>query len=177
MVLAKQVKLTNEIIEKNLSNLEADERKIRKISMEYYSIINRLREEYDKRKLPWLKEIIKKFETNLTYKKGEAFFKTSEPNKVDDSAENSERDTEFPRGSTICEQGTFGNEMYVLRSGAIDVIVNESKVASIGDSGTIIGEMALLLGEKRSATLKAKNNVIISVIKKEDLKESVQSKI
>ncbi len=171
MVLAKQVLLTNRIINTNLESLAGDERKTREVSIKYFTIIDRLKEEYEKRKLPWLKSLVKEFETNLTYKRGEAYFRSSEPTKISTSVQISDKDTEYPRGSIICEQDSYGEEMYILKSGSIHVILNGNKVATIDEQGTVIGEMALLLGEKRSATLKAGNNVVITRIKKKDLRE------
>ncbi len=177
MVLARQVLLTNQIINKNMEHLIADEKKTRDYSIEYYKIINRLEEEYNKRKLPWIKDILKKSETSLTYKKGEAFYKSSEPTKIQSVTSLTENDVEYSRDSIICEQGSFGEEMYILKTGSLDVIVNGNKVATIEEPGTFIGEMALLLGEKRTATLKAKNNVIITTIKKQNLREIAEKQI
>jgi CRP-like cAMP-binding protein len=61
--------------------------------------------------------------------------------------------------------------MYILQAGSIDVEICGNRVATIDKQGTVIGEMALLLNEKRTATLKAKNNTVITVIKKKELKE------
>ncbi|MCM8761499.1 MAG: cyclic nucleotide-binding domain-containing protein, partial [Candidatus Omnitrophica bacterium] len=46
-----------------------------------------------------------------------------------------------------------------------------NRVTTISEPGTIIGEMALLLGDKRAATLRAMNNVVVTPIKKSDLKD------
>jgi len=50
-------------------------------------------------------------------------------------------------------------------------MVNENKIAVIEEEGTVVGEMAMLLGGKRTATLIAKNDVILSKLTKEDLKK------
>lgn len=174
MVLAKQVLLTNRIINKNMSLASEDETKTREIAAEHYNIIERLRSEFEKRRLPWLKELVSKHEITLTYKKGEAFCKMAEPAKLSISNELSDKMVEYPRGSIICEENTVGEEMYVLQSGSIDVHLNGKRIASIDETGTVIGEMALLLKEKRSATLKAGNNVVITRIKKSELKQAAQ---
>ncbi|MCP4135142.1 MAG: cyclic nucleotide-binding domain-containing protein [bacterium] len=171
MVLAKQVLLTNRIINKNLSELSGDENETRKLSIQYYSIVDSLKDEWDKRKLPWLKDLVKKFEVSLVYKRGEAYFRSSEPTKIEAATQLTKNLVEYPRGTVICEENTSGEEMYILQSGTIDVLINENKVAAIEEPGTVSGEMALLLGEKRTATLKAKNNVVLTRITKKDLKE------
>ena len=52
----------------------------------------------------------------------------------------------------------------------IDVVINGEKVTTINEQGTVFGEMALLLNEKRTATLKSRNNVVLNRITKKDLK-------
>ncbi len=171
VVLAKQVLLTNRIIQKNMEKLTGEEKKMRDRCIEYYRIVARLKTEYDKRRLPWIKALAQEFESSLTYTKGEAFFRSAEPVKLAESVAISEKDIEYPRGAVICEENTIGDEMFILKSGAIDVSIAGNSVATISDPGTVIGEMALLLGEKRTATLTAKNGVVISRISKKDLKE------
>ncbi len=172
-IIAKQIMLTNEIIQKNLSVLKDDENKTKKFSIEYYSIISRLQEEYDKRKYPWLKSLIQEFSDSLTYKRGEAYYKSSESVRIVPTASLSDKDVEYPKGALICEENSTGNEMFILKSGSLDVIIQGNKVATIEEPGTVIGEMALLLGETRSATLQAKNRVIMSRLFKEDLEDAV----
>ncbi len=108
---------------------------------------------------------------SLIYKRGEAYFKSAEPTKVSTETCSSDNVTEYEKDTLICEENTVGNEMYILQKGTIDVSVGGNRVATISDQGTIIGEMALLLGEKRTASLKAKNNVVLTKISKSGLKE------
>lgn len=171
MVLAKQVYLTGEILQKNMSALEGDEKKIREIAVTYYNIITRLKQEYDKRRIPWIKSLAEEFEATLIYKKGEALCKATEPVRMASSSQLSDKDVEFQRGAVICEENTPGSEMYILRSGAVDVIVKGVRISIIDEPGTVIGESSLLLGQKRAATMIAKNTVIMTRIRKEDLKE------
>ncbi len=171
MVLAKQVLLTSQILQKNMSDLEGEEKKMREYAVTYYGIIDRLKQEYDKRRLPWVKELVEQFDDTLTYKKGEAYCKSAEPATMTMVAALSDKDVEFQRGSIICEENTPGNELYILKSGVVDVVMKGSKISMIDQPGTVIGETALLLGENRAATLKAKNTVVMTRIRKEDLRE------
>ena len=171
MVLARQVMLTNQIIQKNLSLLKDDETKMKEYSVNYYLIVTRLQREYDKRKLPWLRDILQEFADTLTFKKGEAYYKSAEPVKILNASSIADRDVEFQKDTIICEENSIGNEMYILKSGTLDVIIKGIKVATIDEPGTVIGETSLLLGEVRTATLKAKNRVIVTRIGKADLKE------
>jgi CRP-like cAMP-binding protein len=171
MVLAKQVLLTGQLLQKNLSDLEGDEKKMRDYSLAYHDILQRLRAEYDKRRLPWIKELTEEFGESLTGKKGEAYSRSLEPATMVTAAALSDREIEFQRGAVICEENAPGGEMYILQSGAIDVFLKGSRISTIDGRGTVIGESSLLLGEKRAATLTAKNRVILTRIRKEDLKD------
>ncbi len=171
MVIAKQVMLTNGIINKNLNQLTGEVNKNRELSIRYFVVMDRLKAEYNKRKLPWLNEFIKKFETSLVYKRGEAFYRSSEPTKISATTNLSDKMVEYPINTVICEEDTRGEEMFILQSGAIDVKIKGNRVATIDDSGTIFGEMALLLNEPRTATLTAKNSVVVTKITRENLKE------
>lgn len=171
IVLAKQVLLTNKIINKNIETLEGKEKQLREMSVKYYRAVSLLNKEYEKRKLPWINEILKKHHTSLNYKRGEAFFRSQESITIEASNRLSDRMIEYPRGSVICEENTAGEEMYILQAGVIDVEIGGNKVATIDRKGTVIGEMALLLNEKRTATLRAKNNIVITLIKKSELKD------
>ena len=171
IVLAKQVLLTNKIINKNIDSLEGKEKQFRELSAKFYKAVFKLSQEYEKRKLPWMSELVKKYSTSLNYKRGEAFSRSQDTLTIESSNKLSDKMIEFPRGSIICEENTAGEEMYILEAGAIDVEIGGNKVATIDKKGTVIGEMALLLNEKRTATLKAKNNAVITVIKKKELKE------
>lgn len=172
IVLAKQVLLTNKIINKSIETLEGQEKLLREYSIKYYKAVSGLSVEFEKRKLPWINDILKKHITTLNFKRGEAFRKSQESVTVESTSKLSDRMIEFPRGSVICEENTTGEEMYILQSGSIDVEIGGNKVATIDKQGTMFGEMALLLNEKRTATLRSKNNAVITVIKKSELKEA-----
>jgi CRP-like cAMP-binding protein len=174
MILAKQVVLTNEIINRNRENLHHDEQTHREACLEYYCIMHAVKEEYDKRKLPWLKDFVTNYQTSLTYKQGEIFFKTEEPVIISPSEQLSDKMISYGKGQTIFEQGTCGTEMFIVQSGTIDVLVNGNKVATISDPGMAIGEIALLLGEKRTASLVAKSDTLLTRITKSDLKEIIE---
>jgi hypothetical protein len=170
IVLAQQVLLTNKIINKNICSLEGIEKIIKDMAITYYKAVDALSDEYEKRKLPWLNDILKKHLTTLTYKRGEAFCKSQQSITVETSHQLSENMVEYPRGSIICSEGTEGEEMYILQAGSIDVEIKGNKVATIDQPGTVFGEMALLLNEPRTATLRANNNTVITVIKKKMLR-------
>jgi len=171
IVLAKQVLLTNKIINKNMDALDGSDRLLKDLSIKYYKGVADLSKEFDKRKLPWINEILKKHITSLNYKRGEAFCKSQESLTVESSNMLSDKMIEYPRGSAICEENSAGEELYILQAGSIDVEIGGNRVATIDKKGTVFGEMALLLNEKRTATLRAKNNTVVTKIMKSELKE------
>ncbi len=52
----------------------------------------------------------------------------------------------------IIRQGEYGDCMYFLSSGEVEVIVDDQRVATLGP-GSTFGETALLVGEKRNASI------------------------
>ncbi len=64
----------------------------------------------------------------------------------------------YTAGETVIEQGGQGNELFIVRTGEVSVIVEKDgqkeEVARLGP-GKFFGEMSLMTGEKRSATVRA----------------------
>jgi small-conductance mechanosensitive channel len=68
----------------------------------------------------------------------------------------------YGSGETIVRQGEEGQSMFVVVSGSVSVVLEPSRdeVARIGPGG-YFGEMSLLTGEPRSATVLAKGDVVV----------------
>ena len=64
---------------------------------------------------------------------------------------------------TLVEQGTPGDELYLILDGVLAVEIDGEAVAEIGP-GAIVGERALLEGGIRTATLRAQTRCRIAVI-------------
>ena len=65
----------------------------------------------------------------------------------------------YNAGQVIAQQGDLGTGLFIITSGAVDVIIdrggpNENHVATLKE-GDVFGEMALLLENPRSATIVA----------------------
>lgn len=61
-------------------------------------------------------------------------------------------------GDVIIQQGDEGDNFYVVDSGEVDIYVNNEYTGSISESGSF-GELALIYGTPRAATIKAKTDV------------------
>jgi putative ABC transport system ATP-binding protein len=75
-----------------------------------------------------------------------------------------------PAGTVLIRQGAKGDKFYLIKRGTVDVIVNrgqanEVKVATLG-KGQFFGEMALLTGAPRNATVVAVQDVDLYTLDK-----------
>jgi len=75
----------------------------------------------------------------------------------------------FGRGEPVIQEGAAGDSMFVLLRGAANVSVSKNgstiQVASLG-AGDCFGEMSLLTGEPRSATVRADGDCYVMEIGK-----------
>jgi CRP-like cAMP-binding protein len=71
-------------------------------------------------------------------------------------------------GKTLTEQGEDGNELYLLLDGVLEVDVDGKIIAELGP-GAILGELALLEGGKRTATLRAVTKCTVAVAAAENV--------
>ncbi|XP_017302283.1 cAMP-dependent protein kinase type I regulatory subunit [Diaphorina citri] len=61
-------------------------------------------------------------------------------------------------GESIITQGDEGDNFYVIDQGEVEVYVNNELVTSVGEGGSF-GELALIYGTPRAATVRAKTDV------------------
>ncbi len=74
------------------------------------------------------------------------------------SIETSVSHVEFPQNILIIEQGARGDSLFIIKKGSVQVFINapdddEKIVLSKLDAGDYFGEMALITGEPRSASI------------------------
>ena len=83
----------------------------------------------------------------------------------------------FAAGEKVCVQGEPGDSFYVIRSGRVEVSVKDDQGETILNFemavGNYFGEMALLTGEPRSATVAAVTDAELLTVSKEDLREVI----
>ena len=75
---------------------------------------------------------------------------------------------------TLFSQGDEGKEAYMIVSGRMNVFVDNKRVGSMSD-GEVFGELALLLSQKRSATIVTTTPTELIEITKDDLDRIVDS--
>lgn len=70
-------------------------------------------------------------------------------------------------GGTVVRQGENGQDLYLVVQGSVDVVVDGTKVTVIGTGGHF-GEIALVSGQKRTATVVAREAVRLFKIGRDD---------
>ena len=82
----------------------------------------------------------------------------------------------YKAGTRIFNQGDKGTDIYVLKNGAVTVIVDNQIIGLINTPDTIIGEMAYFLNLNRTASIEAIEDSDFIVISGEYLYETVMKK-
>lgn len=59
-----------------------------------------------------------------------------------------------PSGTVIVRDGDNSDDIYILLEGEVEVVKGEQVIATIGDAGAFIGEMAALTNQPRTATVR-----------------------
>lgn len=95
------------------------------------------------------------------------------------------RQVDFAAGTVIAYEEDLGPEMFLIVSGRVEVRKLGSKPPSratgdalgvaVGrfDAGSVLGEMAVLDDERRSASMLAETDVVALAIHREDLRDAV----
>ena len=84
------------------------------------------------------------------------------------------RERTFPAGSTVTQEGAGGAGFFIVESGEADVSVNGQPRGSIG-AGDYFGEIALLTGSDRTATITAKSDLVCYGMTPWDFRPLVES--
>ena len=70
---------------------------------------------------------------------------------------------EIPAGQVLTNQGDYGRQAFLVLEGSAEVRVGDEHVATIG-AGEFTGEMAMLDGHPRSATVRAVTRMEVLVV-------------
>lgn len=103
-------------------------------------------------------------------------FSGMSPNDLTDVAQKMEQ-ARFEPGEAIIRQGEIGDRFYLIRTGEVDVTVEkdgETRHLAKLSSGEFFGETALLRGEPRNATVRAREEVELFTLSKDEFLSAVQ---
>jgi putative ABC transport system ATP-binding protein len=98
-------------------------------------------------------------------------FKTLTPRQLTDIAEKMSK-RHYDTGETIIRTGDPGEEFFLVSDGAVDVVRADREVARLGP-GDFFGEVSLITGEPRNATVVAQNAVDTYVLGKTDFEAAL----
>jgi CRP/FNR family transcriptional regulator, cyclic AMP receptor protein len=82
------------------------------------------------------------------------------------------RELVFSEGDTFIREGEFGDSLYIIVDGEVDVRVGGDHVATRG-AGSVVGEMAVLSGHPRTATCTASTEVFALQLIRDDFMEMI----
>ena len=83
------------------------------------------------------------------------------------------KEEKFTDGQKIIIQGDYSSKFYVIKSGKVDVFVNNIYTRSL-NIREYFGERSLLFSEPRSATVQANGDVILLTIDKDEFKTIIE---
>jgi len=111
-----------------------------------------------------------------TILRDEPLFECLSDAQIDDLVKDA-RLNHFGRGERVIQEGAEGDSMFVLLRGAAQVSVSKNgssiPVASLG-AGDCFGEMSLLTGERRTATVRAESDCYVMEISKPVMAEVIR---
>ena len=80
----------------------------------------------------------------------------------------------FGRGEVVVQQDDEGDSLFIVRQGRLDVFIDAAPVGTL-HPGEVFGEMSLLTGERRKATVVAAGEVHLVEIAKEQLAPVIEA--
>jgi CRP-like cAMP-binding protein len=80
---------------------------------------------------------------------------------------------DFAAGATLVTQGETTGHLLVLAAGQVEVLRDQTQVATVAEPGAIFGEMSILLNRPHTATVRALSPVSVFVF--DDAASSIRS--
>lgn len=83
----------------------------------------------------------------------------------------------YPRGTTIFREGDKGETLYLVESGQLAVVGREvGEIIALMGPGSFVGEIALLLAGKRTATLQVTIDTKLWALNKKDFEQLISTR-
>lgn len=83
---------------------------------------------------------------------------------------------DVPEGTVIIKEGTTGDEMFIIEAGRVEINLIRGDVVLLLtelQESSFFGEMSILTSKPRSATVKAKTDVRLLVLRKQELTDII----
>lgn len=170
--IAMALEQANKLLQKKLKQLPERERLSREYAKAYTRIVFEIKDLYEQLRFPVLLELYQQLSNSLTFKYGVSYLSDVEPPRFDMKHEHfSKMVRTLQTEEVLCEAGDTTRELYVLNSGSLGIYIPGvvQPIAEINEPGEIVGEMALLLGNPRNATIRANGPTELTVIGEHDL--------
>lgn len=78
----------------------------------------------------------------------------------------------FHAGETVFDAGDFGDKLYAIADGEVEVVKNDKVVATLS-AGDVFGEVALVSDQPRNARIRAKTDVNVITVSRQAFKRLV----
>lgn len=81
----------------------------------------------------------------------------------------------FPAEQVVCEEGSPGDSFYIILKGSVEIFSRrvEQYIATLNE-GEFFGEMSLLMGIPRSATVRTLEDSVLFIIERKDLQRLLE---
>jgi len=165
--LATTVKLTNEKYKKRIENKDKEQKEYNQNAVKYFTALSEIDGLAQKLRFPDLITLTAELRNELIYETGK-ILKQQEKTLFQITGDN-QASNMLNENTVLCKEKEEGDELFILEQGTISVKIGDNEVAQIKEPGTVIGEMALFLGEVRTATLATLTKCRITKLKKADL--------
>ncbi|MDA7816678.1 MMPL family transporter [Sulfurimonas sp.] len=78
------------------------------------------------------------------------------------------------QGEVLIQENDYGNSMYIILKGSVDVFKDEKKIATLS-TGEVVGEVGFIKNIKRTATVIANEDIEVLSLNSDDIKNSIRS--
>jgi small-conductance mechanosensitive channel/CRP-like cAMP-binding protein len=76
-------------------------------------------------------------------------------------------------GESVVRQGEEGNSLFIVLKGGLHALINEIRVGELPE-GSVFGEMSLLTGEPRKASVVASSEVVVAELSRESIEPVIR---